>query len=145
MFSFWKEFEEMYPPTKKFLETAINRFNSAMEKASFEDRLIDFIIALEALFLKEPLELEYRLSIRIASFLGKTKDERNKIFQLIRRAYKTRSAIVHGGIKLKKKGEFSGDELSSLEEIVRRSIMIIIKNRKEKEYLLREINSNPFV
>jgi hypothetical protein len=40
-------------------------------------------------------ELQFRLSVRAASLLGTTLDERLRILEFMRRAYNARSAIVH--------------------------------------------------
>ena len=77
---------------------ALHRFGSAFDEANLEDKLIDLWIGLEALFsvgIKQ--ELSYRISLRIAYFLGKTAEAREKIFNRLRESYKCRGSIVHSG------------------------------------------------
>ena len=86
---------------RKFLGVAIRRFSYASERFRYEDKLVDYLIAAEALFLSDmtdkPTESTHRLSERVALFLGKSIDERKQIFRFFKQAYSLRSAIVHGG------------------------------------------------
>jgi hypothetical protein len=52
----------------------------------------------EAVFLNdnENKELRYRLSMRVARFLGKNLEERTRIFETIKNLYDYRSLIAHG-------------------------------------------------
>lgn len=61
---------------------------------------IQLFIALEALFLREKDELQYRLSNRVAMLLGETPQRRKHIQESLRELYKLRSTIVHGAEKL---------------------------------------------
>lgn len=110
-----------------FLTIPINRFNFANERERPEDKLIDYIIAFESLFTKEPQELSYRLSIRVSFFMGKSHKDRKKIFTLIKKAYDLRSKIVHG-MNYDKNVEVNGENIpiqdfvSRIEELLRESI-----------------------
>ncbi len=76
---------------------ALHRFGSSYDEARIEDRLLDLWIGLEALFSQQiNAELRYRISLRIAYFLGKTADARRKIFERAKESYDCRSSIVHG-------------------------------------------------
>lgn len=82
----------------KQLKVALDRFNYAYNRTRPDDRLIDYWIALEALFLPDepPQELRYRASLRVAYFVSQGPEEREETFTQIRRSYDVRSAIVHG-------------------------------------------------
>lgn len=82
----------------RFLEIAIERFNYATQRWRIEDRLTDYVTVLEALFLgsEETAELGYRLSLRLATLLGESGDQRIEIRQVFSKAYAQRSKIVHG-------------------------------------------------
>lgn len=86
-----------------FLDAAIRRFGYAGERTRPEDRLIDLMIAAEALFLsdtteaKERGEMRFRLSLRFAWFVEANGAARRKRFRHIQNAYDARSAFVHGG------------------------------------------------
>ncbi len=79
------------------LAVALRRWSSGINKGENEDRLIDMWIALESLFAPDGgSEISYRISLRIAAFLGSTPDERKDVFDIIRHSYAWRSAVVHG-------------------------------------------------
>ena len=82
---------------KAFL-VAVRRFSSAGERSSTEDRIIDCLIAAEAIFLADgdAQELSYRLSHRAGSVMSTTPSEKREIFQKWRQAYRVRSQLVHG-------------------------------------------------
>ena len=94
---FWNHFKSFDIKEYPFLYVAIRRFNFSYERALTEDKIIDFMIAFEALYFPdEKTELNYRLALRCAYFLGKDESERQKIFELLKNAYDIRSKIVHG-------------------------------------------------
>lgn len=82
---------------KGFL-VAIRRFSTAGERTSAEDRIIDYLIAAEALFLTEEdaQELSYRLAHRAACVLGDSPKSKRELFEKVRTAYRLRSKLVHG-------------------------------------------------
>lgn len=87
----------------KGLLQAVRRFSYAMDKHRDEDRILDVMIAAEALFLsdtgdaRDKGELKYRLSLRAAFFLGSDGREREEVFRFMKLAYDARSSIAHGG------------------------------------------------
>jgi hypothetical protein len=105
---FWKVYQGTNIPEKHFLSVAIRRFSQANERESIEDKIIDFLISAEALFLSSggsfQGELKYRLSHRAAMFIDDESEKQRKIFKFMQKAYDVRSAIVHGATpKLPKK------------------------------------------
>lgn len=83
-------------------EFSIRRFNLAFDRRLLDDRLVDLIIAAEALFLgdtgvKDRGELRFRFSLRAAKFVEHPKYDEFAVYRLMRSAYDARSAIVHGG------------------------------------------------
>lgn len=69
-FEFWEVYRKTDIPEKHFLSVAIRRFSQSNERESIEDKIIDFLISAEALFLSSggsfQGELKYRLSHRAA-------------------------------------------------------------------------------
>jgi len=105
---FWKIYQGTNIPEKHFLSVAIRRFSQANERESIEDKIIDYLISAEALFLSSggsfQGELKYRLSHRAAMFIEAETEKQRKIFKFMQKAYDVRSAIVHGATpKLPKK------------------------------------------
>ena len=138
---FWNHFKSFDIKEYPFLDVAIRRFNFSYKRVLPEDKIIDFMIAFEALYFPdEKAELSYRLAFRCAYFLGKDESERQKIFELLKNAYDIRSKIVHGKLVekdlqskkdlpksvkkvLNKLGLNSLEDLSiQLEELLRESI-----------------------
>ncbi len=89
-------------PKNKKIEYAIKRFRHSIERYSPDDpeRLLEYAIALEAIYLSdsstERNELTYRLRLRAARFLEESYKDRDKLFQLIGNLYSLRSRIAHG-------------------------------------------------
>jgi len=81
-----------------YMETAIDRFSNAYRKGFAGDMLVDYVIALEALFSENPDEIGYKLRMRIPMFLGSRTEngERIRIREYVKTAYDLRSGIVHG-------------------------------------------------
>lgn len=115
---FWKSLQHPGFSQRKFLNIAVQRFGFASERQRDEDRIIDFLIAAEALFLNDIRnesyrgELTYRLSLRAGFFLGSNADDRKEISEHMRKAYAIRSAIVHGSSSLPLPKKEDGRELS---------------------------------
>ena len=82
------------------MRIAAFRFCSSFDKGSPEDQLIDYSIALEALFTKENDAISYRLPLRAAIFVGDTPEEREKIFWTVKGSYDLRSDLAHGQSQL---------------------------------------------
>ncbi len=93
------------------IRIALSRFDRQYAKEDEAGKLIDVMVAFESLYLKGvDRELQFRLATRAAMHLGKTADERRKVYDCLSTAYILRSKVVHGevgdlrGHKLLKKG-----------------------------------------
>lgn len=96
---FWRTFRMKGVSDRKFIEVAAKRFSFAHERYNWEDKIVDLLIAAEALFLCDhdgKSELRYRLSLRAACFLADDQESRKQIFTDFKTAYDLRSKIVHG-------------------------------------------------
>jgi hypothetical protein len=78
------------------VDVALRRFDMAYERERLEDRLIDYWVGLEALFLPDRQELSYKAGMRIARYVGGNPVRRREIFEDMRASYSLRSEIVHG-------------------------------------------------
>jgi len=130
---YWKFFKDISENVGKheYINIALRRFNYALIESEQEDKLIDIMIALEALYLKELDELKYRLSLRIAILLGKTDEQRMIIKNFIGESYKVRSMVVHGKkikkIKIEDKHISLKELILKLKSYLRQSIYIFLK------------------
>lgn len=80
---------------RPFLDLAVRRIGYSRERHREEDRLIDLMIAAEALFLPtDDQEVGYKLALR-AAYFGDDSD-RFRRFDDMRKAYGERSKLVHG-------------------------------------------------
>lgn len=115
--------EERRKARSLHLEVALSAFERANEYGPYYvDCLVDFIVALESLYLCESDELGYRLATRIATLLGKSPKSRAAIQDEIRNFYRDRSFLIHGTAKVLK----SKYSVNRLREYVRRSLLYYI-------------------
>lgn len=149
---FWKKFRDTIVNEKfyghDYLRIALKRFNLGLEEKDNENKVIDFFVAFEALYLRQNLELSYRLALRTATFLGATSQEKKEIFKFMRDAYILRSQIIHGKPpKIRKQLVKLQDYVSKLENYLRRSIvkfLEIISDFKNQEKILISLDQEIF-
>lgn len=119
----WEKKESSSP-----LGIALSRFTDGYERIKSEDKIIDYMIALEALYLQEgTAELSYRLAHRVSVLLTKDKKERRRLFEMTRKSYDLRSKIVHGS-----KYDLSHKKVWFVEDTLRQSINKFLKTPKPK-------------
>ncbi len=93
----WRSIRSL--PNDSLIRLALRRWNTVFERFDLDDALIDSWIALEGLFVPDSSqEVRHRSSFRIGAWLGKTPDEREKIYEDLLKSYDLRSRIVHGGV-----------------------------------------------
>lgn len=98
---------------------ALRRFEASYRTELADEMLIDYWIALEALFLgkNETQELAFKAAIRIARYLANSADEGKTLFDLVKRSYSVRSKLVHG-VVVEHPGEITGQT----QDVLRRSL-----------------------
>ena len=102
---------------------AIARFNSSYERRNLVDRLVDLVIALEALFGDRGDSLSYKVAARCAYWLEGPGQGRWEIFDSVRKIYNQRSDAVHGTKSL----DLDVAQIDDLEDIVRSSVTTYLK------------------
>ncbi len=109
---------------------ALYRFSSSYERRTLGDRLMDLVIALEALFGDKNGgdSLTYKIGLRCSSFLYPPGEARNRAFKAVKKVYGDRSAIVHGE---RIDSRYTGEEVDQLEEQVRGSIAKFMEQHKK--------------
>ena len=114
----------------EYINIALRRFNFGVEEDNAENKIIDFLIAFEALYLEEMDELSYRLSTRASMLLGEDDAEAARVKEVIVEAYRLRSKIVHGKKvpQMKVQGEIIelSEFVGHVEEYLRRSLRLFI-------------------
>lgn len=98
---FWEVFNPLLAalpesPAGDKLILALSRFNLAYERINYFDRLLDVIVGFEILY-GTGAESTYRVSCRMSQLLGRSDEERTKIFELVRLGFRARNDIVHRG------------------------------------------------
>lgn len=81
------------------LRIACERLNRSYEEHEEDEKLIDFMIAFESLFLKgktAPANTGHFIGLGCSMLIGKNEKEREKIDNFLVKAYNIRNKIVHG-------------------------------------------------
>lgn len=121
----WQAYQTVAWDTHKFLKVAVDRLNFGADRSRPEDRLVDYVVSLEALFgeAEEKGEIGFRLALRGAKFLGSDVEDRVLIYRDLKAAYRVRSDIVHGkpNPKVPKGGNIE-DFVDRTEGYVRRTL-----------------------
>jgi hypothetical protein len=117
----WGRLQSFDWKARKSFDVVRRRFNLAQERELNEDRVIDYVICLEALFSEpeEKTEIAYRLGLRAAKFLADHPDSRRALHNFFKESYNVRSAIVHGSHKLKYPLRLGSDQRMDEEELCR--------------------------
>jgi hypothetical protein len=99
---FWQLLQTDRIRERNALVQAIRRFGYALERPFNEDRLVDFVITCESLFLSDsPAQgnLSNTLAQRVAYLLSNNTADRTNVFRNIKQAYKLRNAVVHASLR----------------------------------------------
>ncbi len=115
---------------------ALRFYDNGYFSTNADFALVAFTTCLEGLFSTTEQELSFRLSLRVAHFLGETIAERRKLFTETREIYKYRSKLVHGA-PIAKDSEQAAIYLvegivPTVERIARRSLRRIFERRLEE-------------
>lgn len=117
------------------IQIALGRLNRCYSREHEIDKLIDIMIAFEALYLKgENSELKFRLATRAAKHLGKNAGQSKNIFECVSIAYDIRSAVAHGSVNIlkehkafqKRYWDSPRSMLDDLSKLLRKALMSIL-------------------
>ena len=111
---------------KTRLAIALRRFLQSGEKET-ADRFIDLLVTLEVLYGdSDPTAAGHKIAFRAATVAGETIPQRTRIFSLLKKAYASRSAILHG-----RSAGTDAPNLNEVEEITRRSLKWFVAKASE--------------
>lgn len=132
----FKKIWEKLKQTDKRGHISSNRLLYASEKTNSDDKLLDYFVGLESLFLPDSdSELNFRLSLRVAKILESDSSRQKEVFNFMKKMYGKRSNIVHG-----KNKEIFNEDLQKLETILRKSIHMYLDCKEQfKEENLNKI------
>jgi len=112
---------------------AIDRFNSSYERTDEVDRLIDLMVAFEALFSEDPQAVGYKIALRCVMLLNDKPSQKEQDLRFLKGIYNRRSKIIHG-----KSTEATKRECEKAENLLRRSIVKLLHLAKEGRVLSPE-------
>lgn len=121
-----REFVDFRSKKKEYpshIEIALSRFTDGYERVKLEDKIIDYMIGLEALYLRrEKGEFTYKIAHRVSVLLEHDKKKRQQLFEKTKKSYGLRSKIVHGS-----KYDLSPNDACFVEDALRLSIKKFLK------------------
>lgn len=127
----FKEFLRAFASREKILPhvgIALRRFADGYERLKPEDKIIDYMIGLEALYLQDGAgELSYRLAHRTSVLLCRERLERQRLFKAMNKSYNLRSKIVHGS-----KYHLCFEDVWFIEDVLRQSIKSFLETPRPK-------------
>jgi hypothetical protein len=135
---YWMLLQRALP--SEALKLAMSRLQDAASRDRVADRLIDLIIAAEALFIPsgDRSELTFRTSFHAALFLETDLAARRRVFKTLSAGYGMRSAIAHG--RTPDTANVLGERLSleqltpRVEEIVRRALQRMLEQSSTPDW-----------
>lgn len=86
------------------LKLALRAFNGAAQRRQWQDRTVDYAVALEAMFGRDKTDITYKTAIRAGLLLGLTEAQGVRIFEVVRGFYDLRSGVVHANLGQRKNG-----------------------------------------
>lgn len=137
---FWTDMNENIEDPPESYRVAIEKFSNSFNRENLNDRLLDSVIALEAIYLKssENQEMSYRLSQRGALLLANDKSEALDIQSTLSDSYNKRSRLVHGSAP-----NLNQKTVVELLDLTRESLKVFLQeNRGNKSHkkILEELD-----
>ena len=87
----YEVFVNLNSKSREKLQIAIDRWIKSKVGDIPEDKIIDLVIALEALYLPDATESTFKLAVRASWHLGEDRGNRVKLFEVFKELYKCRS------------------------------------------------------
>ena len=127
---FFDRYFAVIPEMGTPVQLALSRFNSSHDRRELVDRLIDLVIALEALFSDdEPGSVTFKVALRCAWWLKPPGDKRVDVFEFIKKAYGARSAAVHG----RRSNGPTHEQLDKVESTVRACLVKFLERKRQNQ------------
>lgn len=139
----WQKAEPSVGVNQPFWTLALHRFYDAVDRIRSDEALIDFWIACESLFGEdiELGELTYRLSLRIAHFLGTDAEQRESIRDMARDAYRVRGLLVHGRARIDQT-RLAG-QTRAMEDLTRKAIRkCLVSSYPSRDEMIRQVETS---
>lgn len=131
----------------RFLVNSISRFGMARRHRRDSNKIVDYVIALEALLIEGAGESTFKLAHRIAALCGDSDKERLSVWEFIKEVYKFRSGIVHKSTEtqfnINSKAVSASEVSYRLDKITRIAILRMVNifsNSESKEEVLKLVD-----
>jgi len=138
----WSTMRDSRFASNKALNLALRRLSYSSERERPEDKLLDLMIACEALYLTDSnAELAFKLAIRAAYWNRLPAWSRDDVFHLYKRAYGIRSKIAHGdspdsrNLVVRSQSVTFDQFNSSVEEVLRGGLMRALESASKEPNL----------
>ena len=135
----WNGIDKIPRDRRTAMRTAMARFSSSYERRDLADRLIDLVVALEAMFGDGESDgitydgITYKVATRCACWLYPSGEDRKVAFETVKKLYSARSKAVHG----KQPKELCEQQVDDLEEMVRASLLKFLDRHAQSNGLPR--------
>ena len=141
----WKKFVHADHSKNKAYHIAWTRYLFTQTKYNFEEKIIDCMIAFEALFLKadENEGAAYKLALRVTYFLREDFDK-NQLFDYMKKSYNLRSKVVHGSNVKENVIKFN-DKSLEIQFVVEELISILESAFKKYIFTFYKLPINDFI
>jgi hypothetical protein len=120
-------------------QIAMNRLSKFGGRDTFEDKVLDLFVGIEALVLSGVCgmsdimgELKFRLSLLTAKYIATDDEEQYTLYQVLKKGYDLRSDIVHGKNVDKQKEQLLLDEVT---KIYKRLVYKFIQDRSTNQQI----------
>jgi len=118
---FYNSFRQLNLNVKgwKFIEIAIDRFSSSIQRRDSIDKIIDLYVALESLFSTPGENSSLKIAYRTAVLLATNDEEKEDYWKFVQEQSKIRNNILHGRQSAE---DVKPDNLTKFEDLIRQSI-----------------------
>jgi hypothetical protein len=146
----WRIFNKIDLHRFSELRIALDRFESAYERTSIDDKLLDYVICFEVLLgsKDDKDSLSYKISVRFSRLCRQDLDERKRYRRAMSEIYSLRSAIVHGN-EYDKKKLWKKVNIEDVEGKLRETIYAYLKEidklKKIEKYDIMKVNHNSII
>lgn len=120
------------------LLVSLRRYGYYQQKSDVEDRIIDLIVALEAMMGIDLNfgEISYKIALRCAYLIGSVEGSTTEVFDVIDLAYAVRSRIVHGDddpmkVKKEQRRKYNIENIYILQERLTHYVRLVVKTMIE--------------
>ena len=131
----------------RFLLNSISRFGMACRHRRDSNKIVDYVIALEALLIEGAGESTLKLAHRVAALCGDSDKERLNAWEFIKEVYKFRSGVVHKSseiqFKINSKALSTTEVSYKLDKITRTAILRminILSNIESRDNILKIVD-----